>query len=419
MYNSYKYYLAITSQLPFCSTPIRLDTYNRCSFGCEYCFAATREGFGRPSEIQIASPESLRKRLKRVFSSGVRNSSLDEFLARKVPIQLGGMSDPFPTLEKTKSVSLEIIKILNEYEYPFIISTKSDVFLNADYISLLKESNVFVRFSTTVAEDVDRKSIDKGCPELHKIFSSAEKLSSYDIPVSFRFQPVIPGLEENFIVLLEQASKCGVKQISVEYLKVSLEANKNFGKNLKRILKNNPIDYYKKKGAKKIGHEYLLPLEYRKKYLLEIYKETKRRNILFGFADNDLLLHSDGNACCHGANLFLKNATFFNANIVSVAKRKNYQQKIYFSEYLNQWLPNNKISTYLNSSSRLPFNCTGEEEWLSLLRKAWLGLNGVYSPDFFDGITKTNKTDDYGLPIYKRIESIFEKELNIINNFKS
>jgi DNA repair photolyase len=103
---------------------LRLDSYNSCQFGCTYCFASTRQGFGRNSSLKISNPQALRDRIERVVSGKI-SSALDEFIENRIPFQLGGMSDPFTKIESNKNVSFEYLKILKEYDYPVIISTKS------------------------------------------------------------------------------------------------------------------------------------------------------------------------------------------------------------------------------------------------------------------------------------------------------
>jgi len=407
---TYKYAQGLTSQLSFCSTPLRLDPYNKCQFGCEYCFAATREGFGRDSKMQIGSPKALRDRFLRI-KRGFINSALDEFIEQRIPFQLGGMSDPFSKIEETEGVTYKFIEVLNEFNYPFITSTKSALIGTKKYVDLLKESNVYVRISVTIINDELRVLVDKGCSSIEDIFKCCSNLKKENIPISLRFQPIIPGFEDQAYQLIDMASELGIDQISFEYLKVSLDANKNFGKTLKNILNNNPIQFYKKMGAKQYGREYILPLEYRINHLHKLWHYTKSKNILFGFADNDLLIHSDGHSCCNASDKFLDNANFFTANIVSLAKTKVIQEKIYFSDYLKLWIPEEKISTYLNSTSRLKLECPEEKEWISMLRKSWLGKNGIYKPDYFDGIIKLTEEDTYGLPIYQRISSSFENKL--------
>ncbi|EJU9867213.1 hypothetical protein ACA689_000361 [Vibrio vulnificus] len=411
---SYKYYAGLTSQVGFCATPLRLDPYNRCQFSCEYCFASTRQGFGRRGELKVGNPSSLLDRLTRV-SNGKVSSALDELIERRVPFQLGGMSDPFTKLESREKVTLEYLKILKEFNYPVIVSTKSDEITRDEYLEVVSGSNTYVRFSTTIVDFEQRHRIDRGCVAIEDLAKSAKVLDSEGIPVCFRFQPIIPGHEKFFSHVLDLAASSSVKHISAEYLKCPIDANKKFGSKLIDILKGNPIGYYKKLGALKQGREYILPANYRVPNLTEIAVQTRSKGMSFGFADNDLLLHSDGNACCAASNLYLENANYFTANIVSLAKSKSIGEKLYFEDYLSGWVPNSAISTYLNSKARLSIIDTAQPEWLSYLREMWAGKLGIYNPEYFDGIEKTNEVDNYDLPVFVRTVSKYS-DIRDLNN---
>ncbi|MBB1346024.1 hypothetical protein [Pseudoalteromonas sp. SG45-2] len=342
--------------------------------------------------------------------SGIISSALDEFISRRIPIQLGGMSDPFSLIEKKKEITYKYLQILSEYNYPVIVSTKSDLISTPKYLDIVKKSNIYVRFSTTVISEDQRAKIDKGCPEYNKILTSADKLSRIDIPVSLRFQPIIPFHEKHAIFMLNEAMKVGVKHISAEYLKVPIDANKKFGASLVKLLNGDPIKTYRELGANKLGREYILPLSYRSGHLISMGKEAKRMGMTFGFGDNDLLIHSCGSSCCNASDLYLNESSTFDANIVSLAKSKSVGDKIFISEYLNTWLPKKKISTYLNSKSRIEVNGNDTPQWIHYLEKMWTGEHGVFAPSFFNGIEKTDEKDELGMPIYKRVFTKFESD---------
>lgn len=315
------------------------------------------------------------------------------------------MSDPFSRLESEKKVTLEYLKILKEYDYPVIVSTKSTKIANLEYLDLITESNIYVRFSITVVDPKLQEKIDKGCPPLKEIALAAKRLHTLGVPVCFRFQPLIPGHELYFKDYLDVAYESNVKHISAEFLKCPIDANIKFGKNLQGILNGNPIQRYKDLGALKQGREYILPITYRAPVLADMAKETREKGMTFGFADNDLLLHSDGNACCAASNLYLKDANYFTANIVSLAKKKPIGEKLYFSEFLSGWVPTGAISTYLNSKARIVVSDSSKPEWLSYLKEMWIGKLGVFCPNYFDGIEVTNELDEHGLPVFIRSHS--------------
>ncbi|EKY4104981.1 radical SAM protein [Enterobacter cloacae] len=407
----YRYSTALTSQLPFCSTPLRLDPYNNCGFSCAYCFAKTRQGFGREQPLKIANPDLLKKRFLRV-QNGEIASALDEFIFKRIPFQLGGMSDPFSLIEEKAGVTLEFINILNEFNYPFIISTKGTMLSKKAYLDVLKDSNCYIRFSTTVIDEKYRYLIDKNCPNIKEVIDSVKSLATFGIPVSFRFQPIIPGHESFAFDLIDYAAKCGVKHISAEYLKVPIDANLKFGSDLIKLLSNNPVRHYTSLGAFKSGREYSLPVNVRQDWLVDMYQYTKNLGLTFGFADNDLLHYSDGSSCCGAADLYLKDAGFFKANILGVIKNKKTREELFFSDLLKHWIPHEKISSYLNSKARIEVNGNKHPEWLGYLKEIWTGKLGIFKPTYFDGVEDTSKVDDFGLPIYIRKESSFSNAVS-------
>lgn len=407
----YKYYAGLTSQLPFCATPLRLDSYNNCSFGCAYCFARTRQGHGRELPLQISNPENLKARLLRV-SNGIINSALDEFISRRIPFQLGGMSDPFSKFELKTGTSLKMMEILKEYNYPYIISTKSNLVCSSSYTELLEGADCYVRFSTTVIDDENRNQIDRNCSPITALLKASEILNTKKIPTSFRLQPIIPGYEKNASQMISDISNSGAKHISAEYLKVPIDANLKFGKHLINIMDGGPVKNYMNLGSKKMGREISLPLKYRATYLSEMYLTAKEKGLTFGFADNDLLIHSDGSSCCGAADLYLKGATFFTANVAGVIKKKEHGEKIFFTDLLKSWLPEERISSYLNSKARIITLSNDGGEWLQYLREIWSGNLGIYTPDFFDGVISANTKDEFGMPIFIREKSSFEEMLN-------
>lgn len=405
----YKHALSLTSQLYFCSIPVRLDSYNNCSFSCGYCFARTRQGFGRTKQLKLASASALDVRLRRI-EQGYSGSALDDFLRERIPIQLGGMSDPFSYSESKKRISLDIIKILAKYKYPYVISTKGVILAEDEYLCILKQSNVYVRFSVTVISSQLRQDIDRNCPELVQLYAAAKTLSNSGIATSFRFQPIFPDHENCSYSIVEAAKQIGVKHISAEYLKVPIDANKMFSPSVKRALGGNPIQKYVKMGAKLIGREYILPVSYRARHLLRLRNHVKKAGMTFGFADNDLLLHSDGKSCCSASDLYLKNIGTFASNIVSIAKNKRVGETISLDDFKNKWFPNHSISPYLNSTSRIRLRNRENPDWPEYFKKIWKGTHSVYHPAFFVGIKKSNSKDRNGNFLYKRILTSFDKQ---------
>src|SRR5262245_40227297 len=144
--SSYKHAVSVSGQIFFCAAPIRLDAYDGCQFGCVYCFSRRRARRWASKGVHAANSKAFEQRLKRV-AEGNYLSALDEFRAIRVPIQLGGLHDPFTPREKSSGVTYRLLRILSDFNYPTLISTKGELVADTQYVSLLRQMNVVVRFS--------------------------------------------------------------------------------------------------------------------------------------------------------------------------------------------------------------------------------------------------------------------------------
>src|SRR5437899_9617132 len=122
--DTYKHFATVSSQVYFCACPIRLDSFNRCQFGCTYCFSRNRSLDASTPGWRSANPVAFKSRLDRI-SDGTIGSAFDEFLGARVPIQLGGVQDPFSRMELRLRITEKLLQTLRACDYPTIISTKA------------------------------------------------------------------------------------------------------------------------------------------------------------------------------------------------------------------------------------------------------------------------------------------------------
>lgn len=395
----YKHYIGITSQISFCQIPLRLDVFNQCSFSCSYCFAKARGGHRGDRTIQIARAQNLEERFRRI-QDGLISSAVDEFLSRRIPIQLGGMTDPFSSFEQNSGAARELLRVLAKYEYPTLISTKSAILTDPTYANLLAAGNFLVRFSISVIRDADRANIEKGTPSPAKLFRTIEALSERGIKCAVRLQPVIPGHEQYAFDLIRKAKEAGAKHITLEYLKLPTDNLKSpictlTSRNGERLL-----DLYRRCGATQQGRELVLPRESKVSFLSETSKFARENGLSVGFGDNEFLPYSDGRSCCSGADLYLANINLFESNPASLIRRKKKNESIAFEEYLSRWIPSSNINTYLNSHVRA-VSKDGEPTWMSYLKLHWR-VGAIYAPDFFHGVEFAGSHDGSGMPIFVR-----------------
>jgi DNA repair photolyase len=403
---TYRHYATITSQLYFCASPIRLDTYNRCQFGCAYCFSRNRQGESTERVVKKANHQRLEKRLARV-AKGVINSAFDEFLERRVPIQLGGLFDPFTPIELEQKATLNIIHILCDHQYPTLISTKGNVFMLSEYISVLKRMNVHIRLSAAGVADKYRSGIDVGCDPFEKVLDNIKALTDLGLSVSLRIQPLIPGFEGDALAMTERASRAGVSHVSYEYLKITSEGR---DQELRQIYNTTGVDIWEKMnaiGVKKLGRDYALIKSAKWKFLFTAKRLCMELGIKFGAGDTEFIHLSDGSGCCSCSEFFLKNANQFRTNFVGVLSKKQNNKVVRFDDLKSEWVPQLNVHRYLTTNSRARDNSRELPSLLSLLAHRWNGEKGPYSPTFFYGVIWKGEYDSNGFKVY-HFEDPFE-----------
>ena len=120
-----------------CLYAFEVDTYGRgCIHNCVYCYAV---------------------------------------LKMRVPLRIGSMSDSFMFIDKKYQVTQELLKILNYYDYPYIIFTRSDLISHDEYMQLLRPDLCSIQMSIASIDDAMNRLIEPGAPSAKRRFSSITK----------------------------------------------------------------------------------------------------------------------------------------------------------------------------------------------------------------------------------------------------
>lgn len=397
--DEYKYGLALTSQFYFCSLPLRLDTYSKCSFQCCYCFAHTRGGAHRDIKAQVYSAEKLARRFEKI-NRGMISGPIDELISNRQPIHFGGMSDPFPPLEKKYRASLKCMQVLAENNHPTIISTKADLLASDEYIKILKEGNFLVQVSLTSTDDKLIEKIDRGTAGPRRIEKMLHLLHKEGIPTSCRIQPLLPAYEHHAKDVINMCAENGVHHVAIEHLKLGIEKNWDGKLKLSEALDIDINKYFEEHHAKRIGREWILDVSHRVETTAELRKYTHKNKMTFGAADSDLLLLSDGGCCCSGADFIVGFENYYKHNYLGAAQSGLEKREISYKLISKTWAPSSSIARFMNSTSRLkaaPSQGAGIKDYII---QNWNGSLNGNSIDSFYGIKKTDQIDENGLAIY-------------------
>ncbi len=178
-----------------CHHAFEIDSYGRgCIHNCNFCYAKdqlTTHGFwNRPMPFPIDLSE-VRKIFYTVFETD-KSSRWRDILTARVPLRFGSMSDSFMWMDKKYKITQEVLKILNFYEYPHIIFTRSDLVADDEYLRLLNRDLVSVQMSISGGNEYLTRLIEPGAPSVAKRLQALKKLAEAEIWTTVRINPMFP-----------------------------------------------------------------------------------------------------------------------------------------------------------------------------------------------------------------------------------
>lgn len=285
------------SQVFLCDLPIRFDTYIGCTHGCQYCFATKKQDGFYKNIRKGESKESLRR-----FIEGER-TIYTNWCDWKIPLHIGGMSDPLQPIEKEKGYTYECLKLLAKTQYPFVISTKGKLLCDKKYIDILSKCNCVIQVSMACSSYDD---IEKGCPSFEDRLKMVSKISPRVKRVIIRIQPYMREFKNEIIGNLKRMKEAGAYGVIIEGMK--------FNK--------------KKPGLVKVGTDYTYPLEDIKKDILEIKDECHRIGLRCFSGENRTRKHGDSLCCCGIENLKGFKENTFNLNHIVNGEKPKYTENM-------------------------------------------------------------------------------------------
>ena len=178
-----------------CLYAFELDTYGRgCTHDCVYCYAKaelTVHGMWNspfPAPIDITE---IWNTFYTVFETS-RISKWRSILEKRIPIRIGSMSDSFMPQEKKYKVTLEALKILNYYKYPYIIFTRSDMIASDEYLNVFDPELCSIQMSISSTNDEMNKLIEPGTPNAKRRLKALGEVSRAGIWTTARLNPFFP-----------------------------------------------------------------------------------------------------------------------------------------------------------------------------------------------------------------------------------
>lgn len=281
-----------------CTMPFAFDTYTGCEARCLYCFARDRSNYGSKINKKEANFEEVRGHKDQAFSNFVRTAHLKAtldnpahfFFTKRVPLSIGTMAEPFPSIEKSRRITYNVLSMLAERDYPTVVLTKRpDVLLS--YADRLKEyKNLGVQVSIAFS-DKHAAKVDINSPLPSERFQAIRELTKMGFPVIIRLSPaIIPTIYEDLTWIVDEAKKSGCWAIATRILFSTSTLTGRF-------------DLYNALGLdhKKVGFGQFTDLDLVKKFVQRACLLTHSRGMKYFSTEAyfpDVNRISDGDECC-------------------------------------------------------------------------------------------------------------------------
>ena len=199
-----------------------VNPYRGCEHGCIYCFA-------RPSHAYLGFSPGLDFETKIVFKPEAPRL-LEKELSRPGykpgVIVLGSNTDPYQPVERTLSLTRAILEVLERFNNPVGIITKSaGVVRDKDILARMAANGLAkVHLSITTLDHALARAMEPRAASPARRLAAISELAEADIPVGVMASPMIPGLNDAEMErILEEAAKAGATSAYTTMLRLPHE----------------------------------------------------------------------------------------------------------------------------------------------------------------------------------------------------
>lgn len=212
-----------------------VNPYRGCEHGCIYCFA-------RPSHAYLGLSPGLDFETKIIFKPEAA-SLLEKELSRPGykpgVIVLGSNTDPYQPVERTLGITRSILQVLERFNHPVGIVTKSaGVARDKDILARMATNRLAkVHVSITTLDPALARAMEPRAASPARRLAAISELAEAGIPVGVMVSPMIPGLNDAEMErILAEATKAGATSAYTTMLRLPHELSALFTDWLQKYL---------------------------------------------------------------------------------------------------------------------------------------------------------------------------------------
>ncbi|MBL8552033.1 MAG: PA0069 family radical SAM protein [Hyphomonadaceae bacterium] len=199
-----------------------INTYRGCEHGCFYCYARPNHAYvglspGLDFESKLFAKTNAAKLLEEELSHPKYTPSV---------MVLGGVTDVYQPIERTYAVTRSVLKVLQRFNHPLAVVTKSQLVLRDIDILAPMAALGLARVAisvTTLDRDLARRMEPRAAAP-HRRIETIRALAQAGIPVTVMVAPIIPALTDHETeTILKAAAEAGATQAGYVVLRMPHE----------------------------------------------------------------------------------------------------------------------------------------------------------------------------------------------------
>lgn len=212
-----------------CHVGFQIDTYiEGCSHNCLYCYAKIEGEAANKWNNPLPLPLDLTLiwlEFYNFFEKKDEKTKYSVFLQNKIPLRLGSLSDPFIPMEKKFKVTKELLRLLQHYNYPYIIITRSSLISEDEYINFMEKDLASIHISIPSLDTELTKKLEPGAPSPAERLDCIKKLRDKNFWVTARVNPLFPIYPDKTFTGSGQPDNIRFDFFSFELIEKIIETN--------------------------------------------------------------------------------------------------------------------------------------------------------------------------------------------------
>ena len=185
---------------------LAINPYQGCGHRCAYCYATYEWSPEFYDKIYAKSnaPEVLDRQL-----ASWKSDTID-------PVMVASATDAYQPAELRFELTRKCVKVLQKYNVPYIIFTKSAIIERDLELHRQYKNNCFVIWSITTCNEKIRRVVEPGTPPAGRMLEAIKKFTDAGVCCGVNIDPIIPlatDTDEELETVVESCKEAGLRYV--------------------------------------------------------------------------------------------------------------------------------------------------------------------------------------------------------------